>query len=294
MNSHKSCLVCQSSKLAGMPLQYAEKGLTKCSNCGFVFMLQIPSEEELNDFYSKYSYASEGYLPPMTVVSYNKLLDEFEGYNQQNTILDIGAGRGWFLEEARKRGWRVYATEYSETAVELMDANGINAKSGALNPHNFEGVKFDIITSFEVIEHINNPKEELSIIYDLLRNGGLFYCTTPNFNSAMRYYLKSAYNIIFYPEHLSYYTKSTLNRLLIQNGFKKRRLLTTGISLSRISSSVNHGNERSADKGSKDEMLREALNSNVFMKLVKDVVNFFLSITGLGMTLKAYYIKNGD
>ncbi|WP_421763192.1 class I SAM-dependent methyltransferase [Ekhidna sp.] len=293
MKAHKKCLVCDSPKLKTLSEQYEKKGLVKCGRCGFVFMKQIPSIEELSKFYSSYSYASKGYLPPLTRISYNKLLDQFEKHRKHNTILDVGAGRGWFLDEAKNRGWKVYATEFSETAVESMRMNGIQVEEGALNETMFRDVTFDVVTSFEVIEHINNPQEELQIIGKLLRKGGLFYCTTPNYNSIMRYYLGASYNIINYPEHLSYYTPTTINHLFKKNGFKRKKLITTGISISRINASQGNSKERSTDRGSKDEKLRQVLSGNQFMRRVKTFANFLLSISSLGMTIKAYYINNG-
>ena len=131
----------------------------------------------------------------------------------------VGCGRGWFLDEARKRGWKVYGTEYSEKAIEICEMSGIEMKKGQLNADLFESESFDIVTSFEVIEHINNPNDDLKEVYKLLRQGGLYYCTTPNFNYAMRYYVKEKYNVIYYPEYLSYYTKKTLNNFLVQYNF---------------------------------------------------------------------------
>ena len=55
----------------------------------------------------------------------------------------------------------------------------------------------------------------------ILRDEGIIYVTTPNFNSLLRYKLKSNYNVITFPEHLSYYTPKTLARLFITNSFKK-------------------------------------------------------------------------
>ena len=89
---------------------------------------------------------------------------------------------------------------------------------GILNPINYN-FKFDIITSFEVVEHINNPKEEINNYNQILRKGGLFYCTTPNFNSLSRRILKAKWNTICYPEHLSYYTIKTLTKLLKDTNF---------------------------------------------------------------------------
>ncbi len=120
-------------------------------------------------------------MSPLTIESYNVLLDEFEKYRKTNKILDVGCGRGFFLTQAKKRGWEVYGTEYSPKAVELCASNGIDMKTGKLSTDLFNIKDFDIITSFEVLEHINNPNEELKHINNLLRKGGLFYCTTPKF-----------------------------------------------------------------------------------------------------------------
>ena len=67
---------------------------------------------------------------------------------------------------------------------------------GVLDPTKYEPESFDIVCSFEVIEHINNPREELSNFNKLLRPGGLVYCTTPNFNAVERYQLGSDWNVL--------------------------------------------------------------------------------------------------
>ena len=238
MKKHSNCLICYSTDIKPLKSYYNKHGLVKCKNCGFVFIDKVPTEEELNAHYSVYSYGREDHLSPITVISYSKLLNEFEKYRKTNKILDVGCGRGWFLNEARKKGWNVYGTEYSDTAVKLCEDMGIEMRKGKLTPEQFPFSDFDIITSFEVLEHINNPNEEIKNIYKLLRVGGLFYCTTPNFNSILRYYKKENYRIISYPGHLSYYTKTTLTCLLKKNNFNLKKFLSTGISIGQINTSL--------------------------------------------------------
>jgi len=233
MKKHVNCLVCNSAELKKMPNYYQKNELIKCKSCGFVFMQNTTSLEELDAHYSQYAYGSEGYLSPITIKSYNVTLDEFEKYRKTGKILDVGCGRGWFLEEARKRGWEVYGTEYSETAIAVCEKAGINMKAGQLSAEMFPAQEVNVITALEVIEHINNPTQELPIINTLLRKGGLFYCTTPNFNSIIRYYLKADYNIIGYPENVGYYTKRTLNRVVKNAGLKPVKCRSTGISITR-------------------------------------------------------------
>ncbi|MCB9194905.1 MAG: class I SAM-dependent methyltransferase [Flavobacteriales bacterium] len=288
---HEKCFVCDGKNLKQLGEYYTVHQLVKCRSCGFVFNEKIPTLEVLNKHYAQYSYSSEGYLSPLTIESYSKLLDEFEKFRQTGRILDVGCGRGWFLEEARKRGWEVYGTEYSDKAIEICSAKGIKMLQGEIDSSKFEVKDFDVITSFEVIEHINNPNDDLKEIATLLRTGGLFYCTTPNFNSIMRYYLGTKYNVIDYPEHLSYYSKSTLNYVLKKNGLRRAKFLTTGISITRIKKSKNNSDEKYVSKTSSDEVLREKIATRWYLSVAKSLVNFLLTITSTGMTLKAYYIK---
>ena len=255
-------------------------------------MEKIPSLDELENHYKSYSYETERYISPITLQSYNSLLDEFEKYRKTNKILDVGCGRGSFLLEARKRGWEIFGTEYSKSAVNLCEQSGITMKSGQLNPEEFMTKDFDVITSFEVIEHINNPNEELRNIYSLLRSGGLFYCTTPNFNSMLRYYLKTDYNIIVYPEHLSYYDKKSLNKIAKRNGLRPIKFQSTGISITRFKTSKKISNEKFISKESADEKLREKIVSKWYLGIAKKIINQFLTFTNLGMTLKGYYLKD--
>lgn len=293
MNKHKKCLVCQSYRLKKMPLSYYKlHELVKCKDCGFIFMENIPSTKELNKLYSKYSYSTERAISPITVKSYNLLLDEFEKYRKTNKILDVGCGRGWFLQEAKKRGWEVYGTEYSMKAKEICEGNGIDIHLGKLKFDTFIEDSFDVITSFEVIEHINNPVDDASCIYSFLRKGGLFYCTTPNFNALLRFYLKENYNIITYPEHLAYYTNKSLQKLLISVGFKKVKILSTGISISRLKDSLNSNpNIVVSNRITDDEKLRQQINQKLYLRLIKKLVNKLFTFFRLGLTIKGYFVK---
>ena len=285
---HKNCLLCNSINLFILN-NYEKHQLVKCSVCGFVFMSRIPSLEDLEKHYKTYNYTNK-VISPLTINSYNLLLNKFEKYRSNNYLLDVGCGKGWFLLECKKRAWNVYGTEFSKDAVEVCKEKGINMTQGDLNQIKFEGVLFDVIVISEVIEHTSNPVEQFRILYSLLRPGGLLYVTTPNFNCYLRFKYEANYNIIEYPEHLGYFTKKTLDASLVNSGFKKRKLLATGISLSRAS--YSSGSVKSREEViSQDEKIRKLLVSNKGMIFIKSLANYILSITGLGLTLKAYYVK---
>ena len=291
MTLHSSCIVCSSKDIRPLRGYYNQHKLVKCNDCTFVFIEKVPSTSEVENHYSMYSYGSEGYLSPSTVSSYNSLLDEFEPFRKTGKILDVGCGRGWFLIEARKRGWEVFGTEISSAALDICHKAGLEVKAGVLDPADYDHNSFDIITSFEVIEHINNPHQQLQSINRLLRKGGLFYCTTPNFNSLLRYYLKTDYHLIAYPDHLSYYTKKTLNRVLKMNGFKPMKFLSTGLSITAIKRAKNLIKENFTHHTSVDEQLRRGIDQKWYLMTMKKITNTLLTLTNTGMSLKGYYRK---
>lgn len=293
MKKNNRCLICESDKLNKIYGYYKKHKLVRCGNCSFVFIESVPTEKELTEYYeTNYNYDSEErYYSPLTKKSYHKKLDEFESYRQNNNILDIGCGRGWFLREAKKREWNVYGTEYSENAIAKRRKEGLDVKQGKLSPYMFEEGFFDVVTSFEVMEHINNPREEMFAIHHLLRPGGLFYFTTPNFNSILRYYLKDELDIINYPEHLSYYTKKSFEYLASETGFKPVKFMTTGFSITRFKRSKNISDEEYVGKNSSDEKLREKINDHWYLGIAKNMINKLLTFLGLGFTLKGYLEK---
>ena len=285
---HTKCLVCESKKLN--PISGFEKHhLTKCGSCDFVFCKPIPTQDELNAVYE--GYGRNDYLSELTIKAYERVLDSLEPYRKTNRLIDVGCGIGYFLEVAKRRGWEVYGTEFTEEAVKICEEKGAKMELGVLDPSNYQPESFDVVCSFEVIEHINNPREELSNFHKLLRKGGVVYCTTPNFNAVERFQLGSDWNVLGYPEHLSYYTPKTLKRVYIETGFQHKKVLATGVSLTRIKKSKGKSNQATISETSDDEKLRNQIAGNPILETVKDVINWKLTLLGIGNSLKGWFEK---
>ena len=288
MTNHENCILCGSDSFFKMQ-GYEQHYLVKCKLCKFVFCEPIPSIEELEEHYK--GYGRNDYLPPITIKRYNQILDFFEPYRKTNKLIDVGCGIGYFLEEAKKRGWEVYGTEYTDEAIQICTSKGIKMEKGIINPKNYKNEDFDIITSFEVIEHINNPIDELANFYALLRKSGLVFVTTPNFNSLLRYRLGSSYNIFCYPEHLSYYTPKTLKKVFTRAGFKTKKIQSTGISLTRLKTSKGVSKQSFISEKSDDEKIRKQLETNKYLHRLKFFFFIILTITGKGDSLKGWFVK---
>lgn len=286
---HFNCLLCDSKDLVELKT-YEKASLCRCGDCGFIFSRNIPSAQSLIDYYSN-NYDRTSYLSPITIKRYNEILDRFEGYKKTGKLLDIGAGYGFFLEIARQRGWDVYGVELTDEAVDHCRNKGLKMFKGELQNIDFDDLKFDVIISIEVIEHINNPKEYLSKTNEILRKGGKFYLTTPNFNSLLRYRLKENYNIIEYPNHLCYYSKKTLKKLFEGNGFSTERIATTGISLTRFRTSQGKSDQEFVSETSDDEMFRYKIEKKKSLRIGKRMINSILNLFKIGDSLKGSFIK---
>ena len=283
-DQHTNCLVCNSKDISALK-DYENTWLQKCANCNFVFTQRIPTLNELVEHYGTYS--RNDYLSPITIKRYHEILDFLEPFRKTNKLIDVGCGIGHFLKVAKERGWEVYGTEFTDDAIEICEAKGIKMHKGVLNPENYEPESFDVIVSFEVIEHINNPNEELTSFNKILRKGGATYITTPNFSSISRRYLKGKWSVIEYPEHLSYYTANTLKKVLKQNGFSTKWIQTTGISLTRFQSvqdksatkteQVETNSEAAVliSHDTSDEKLRSRMETNPLLKIGQVFYQFF-------------------
>ena len=295
MNKHSKCIACESSDI--FPYKNIKnKMLVSCHKCGVVFDQRIPTIQELEKHYSTYSYNQRKPVSAATKISFNKLLNYFEKFRDTNRILDVGCGQGDFLIAAQKRGWEVYGSEYSPAAVKLCKQENIEMYQGEFYGSAFGDIRFDVVTSFEVIEHTNNPRKLLSESLKPLRQNGLFYLTTPNFNSILRYLEKSNFQILGYPEHIAFYTPRSIQKFLAVYPLVKKKILTTGVDLARLK---NLYIKKQDKKTNRCEAVLD--NNNIRNKIekgrlvyIKNIINSFLSFSGKGDTLKIFYIKSSS
>ena len=291
-STHTNCLICNSAELKALK-KFSKAALIQCKQCSFIFCKNRPSDQHLQNYYGD-SYERTKYFSPITRTRYNELLDAFEEHRSSNKILDVGCGYGFFLEVAKERGWEVYGTELSDEAIAVCQTKGIKTFKGKIIDNSYSDEDFDVITSFEMIEHINYPIEYTEQIKRLLKPGGRAYVTTPNFNAVLRYRLKEAYNIIGYPNHLTYFTKNTLQSLFEQHGFETLKIQTTGYSVTRKKTSQGKSNQDYVSETSDDEMLRYKIENSVLLKAGKHTANWALNKLKIGDSIKATFIKSNS
>ncbi|MCE9500561.1 MAG: class I SAM-dependent methyltransferase [Leptospira sp.] len=127
--------------------------------------------------YKKTYYEDESNLRMLA----NNRLDILEKFSipPGKTILEIGCAAGFFLDEARKRGYQVSGIEPSGSEVRFARSIGLDVKKCFLNEYHTDK-KFDIICAFFVIEHIQKQEEALFHINSLLKEDGLLFLALPS------------------------------------------------------------------------------------------------------------------
>jgi 2-polyprenyl-3-methyl-5-hydroxy-6-metoxy-1,4-benzoquinol methylase len=292
-SAYTSCIICGGGELRPL-VRYPIAHLVRCGTCKLTFAGNRPSDEQLAEQYAGYGTAwvdSE-----LTRQRYNELLDRLEPYRQSNRILDMGCGAGYFLDEAVKRGWEAYGSEFGEHARELSSGRGFEVVVAPVSDGDFPPGHFDVITTFEVVEHLRDPLAEAKVFSSLIRPGGAFYCTTPNFNALTRHLLGEQWRVIAYPEHLIYFTGATLSDWLARYGLRQAALETTGFNPSVLASALKRGSQGrdgapQAVSGDVDERVRAAAESG-YLHVVKLAVNRGLTAVRAGDTLKGLFVRD--
>jgi 2-polyprenyl-3-methyl-5-hydroxy-6-metoxy-1,4-benzoquinol methylase len=240
---------------------------------------------------------------PSTIKSdgFKPYLDIFAKYRQTNRMLDIGCFTGSFLVAAKNQGWKVEGTEISEPAAKFaQDEHNLS-----VYVHNLEtGIgplptdTFDVITLFDVIEHVQDPPALLSNVMSLLRPGGLVFADTPNYGSIVRMILGKEWSV-FFPWHRYYFTKYSLELMFTQTGYKITRIESFGVKpfsranvyrrLLREHSIVPH----SAGSGSRRKIApKNKLLVSAFKKLVNTPIYLFTKLGVFwGTKLVVYAIR---
>ena len=280
--------MCSASEQRTLP-SFETQHLVRCSHCAFVFATWHPSPQELQDYYS--GYPAVTHVSPVTITRYNELLDRFAPYKKTGNLIDVGCGAGLFLQQAALRDWNVQGTEFGQRCVEECRSRGVPLIEGPLDPANYAPGSFDVACSFEVIEHLVDPRAELERFRTLLRTGGLLYVTTPNFDCLARRIAPGDWNVASYPEHLMYFTIDSIDRMMREMGFRRKWVSTTGFSIYRwqLRKGAGQGNRKAAMES--QEKVRSAMETRPLWRFAKRSINTALDLMRLGDSLKAAYVK---
>lgn len=208
------------------------RGLVQCSNCHLIFVGLRPDPQELYALYGEtyfhndesgevgYSnYIEDEHNIRLTTQGRLKFVERFTTHHER--MLDVGCAMGFVMDEASQRGWQVDGLDVSEFAVGYVREHfGHNAFHGTLEEAPFADNAYDLVTMFDVIEHVPDPTANMQVIARLLKSGGIYELATPDVGSLpARLTGKRWIGYKMSDEHIYYFSVATLTRMLDKAGF---------------------------------------------------------------------------
>jgi 2-polyprenyl-3-methyl-5-hydroxy-6-metoxy-1,4-benzoquinol methylase len=193
--------------------------IVKCTRCGLVYQSPIPPSDDIVDAYDgvvdqRYEEERSGRLE-----TFSRDLAGVHRHERGGRLLDVGCHLGLFLDVAREGGWDVAGVEPSRWAVDRARARGLDVRHGTLATAGFPEESFDVITMWDVVEHLADPLSELRRIHRLLRPDGLLACSTMNVE-ALFPRLAGRRWPWYMQMHLVYFSRRSLHNMLTKAGFR--------------------------------------------------------------------------
>lgn len=227
-----------------------EGPLLECPVCGQ--LLSGCSEEEYRAALAKWNTASGTIPKEREVARYRKVttrrlqgaLPLLQHRGATIKLLDVGCSSGALLSEAARMGFDVTGVEPAHEAVQTAKRAGFKVYEGYLEEVGLPANEFDIVTLFEIVEHIRNPVEMLKECQRILRPGGVLIINTPNADSWTARVLRGAwegFSLVRLGGHVSFFSPSSMRRLAECSGLVVARIETRNVRLSKdVSSPVRH------------------------------------------------------
>ncbi|HEX5065921.1 MAG TPA: methyltransferase domain-containing protein [Myxococcota bacterium] len=249
------CPVCGCSR-AELRYRITRFRVYDCQDCALVYLWPQLDDGEVREMFRRLYTEGEGSVPELRsyyaftyedrpdnplVQLYEQWLDGIEAVRKPGRLLDIGCGTGLFLAVARRRGWEPHGVDDCAEAIAHARSHfGLDVSNGEFGAFAAQGMQFDAVTGWDIIEHARDPVGLLRAARGVLAPGGVIGISTPNQRSVLDVVAGALYRASFgrvtWPlekfyieQHFLYFSPKTLEDALTRAGLalvQMRRELT--------------------------------------------------------------------
>lgn len=231
-----ACPLCASAEPKGFLHDWKSYKWWDCPACGVAFVTPFknPGAEFYADYADLYPHEAQTETDPMDP-EFDECLDSL-GPGAGRALLDIGCGGGGFLYRAKERGFSVSGLDFNEKRLKLVrETLGVDTlyhgglpEFAAAHPD----ARFDVVTLFQVIEHLDEPAQWLKAVRGLLKPGGKFFIGTPNRDRTFNPFQGPGMDQVDNPpNHLTRWRASSLKRFVEGCGFRAVEIKSLGVPL---------------------------------------------------------------
>ena len=211
-------------RLHGRQDQYT---LVRCPGCSLVWLSQPPKPE---DMHLHYTAAYDELISRAGENSPHRWRDRktaLAPYKNSGALLDLGCSSGTFLESLDSDRWQLHGIEMSPVSARIAEQrSGANIFVGDVLEAPFRPESFDVITCFDVLEHVYQPREVLARVGKWLKPGGIFYVLVPNIDSAESRVFGTYWHGLELPRHLFHFSPASLRNMAKAAGLCEVSLVT--------------------------------------------------------------------
>jgi 2-polyprenyl-3-methyl-5-hydroxy-6-metoxy-1,4-benzoquinol methylase len=201
-----------------------------CPSCGLLVQWPVPEQPDLLAAYG--AVEDPLYLAEQEnrYLTFRRVLRQL-GPAGGRRLLDVGAYCGFFVDVARQGGFEAEGIELSRWAVGHARGLGLPVRNETIEERARSGARYQVLTLWDVVEHLADPRRDLASARELLEPGGRLYVSTIDARSLVARALGPRWPWLM-EMHLVYFDRQTLPALLEQVGFRvlERRTYTHTVS----------------------------------------------------------------
>lgn len=274
----------------------------RCNDCGLIFQNPRMNMDELSNYYpdnyDSYQQVNRKDSTLLgTILRYGlKKRKRFVyKYCKSGRLLDIGCSTGDFLDEISDSGkrteWELFGVDNNEYATNLAKKKTyLSIHNSTLEEANFPDQYFDVVTLWDVLEHLYDPSGTLLEVNRILKPGGILIIRVPNYNSLDRIFFKSNWAGWDSPRHLYVFNKNIIKAFMKKTGFSVTNLNTNIGSYTTFLLSLRFFLTRRRKLNSSQSLILRVLYSP-FFRIVSAPLFYGISISGLGSLMVVTAIK---
>ncbi len=225
-----TCYLCHSDVVRFLTKN--DYDLYRCSFCGLIETdFKKDYEKFVVENYAKGYYTGDprfsAYVSyredrPLIVRNMKKFLANIKKAKPQGRLLDVGCAMGYFVELALRAGYDAHGFDPSSYAIEHAKKELLNGRvtRGTVSSVSYPKKSFDAISMFDVFEHLGDPKGDLVRIREWLADDGIIIIATGDTKSAAAKLFGRKWTFYIPPQHLFFFNRTNLTRLLKETGFE--------------------------------------------------------------------------
>ncbi|MBN1502050.1 class I SAM-dependent methyltransferase [Candidatus Woesearchaeota archaeon] len=194
--------------------------IVQCNKCSLVYINPRPTADLIVSACKKGKDETYVSQEKARLKTFSKELALIHNNAQKGKLLDIGCAAGYFVKIAQSHGWEVEGIEPNKWLCNYGNKKfGLSNKAITLEKAKFKIERFDVVTLWDVIEHVPDPIVTLKNVHRVLKPKGHIVLSTPDFDSIFSKMFRRRWWFLL-SHHLFYFTPLTIKKMLFKSGFR--------------------------------------------------------------------------